>query len=409
MITEKFIARHPILNKERKTVAYELLFRNSDQNRFPTGFNDDQATKNIIYNSFLEIGIDEISSGKQLLINIDENTLHDDIILTLPTQKINLEILETIPPTTKNVERIKKLKEHGFNIVLDDFVLNNKTKMFVPLCSLIKLDIREMKWEQIEKEVALYKKFGKKVLAEKVETEDEFLKCKSLNFDYYQGFFFSKPQMLKKKSIQSNNYIVFSAYSALVNEKSYTEIANFISMDLGLAERFLKYSYDIITRKGKRTDKVSSVYQALCFIGYEDTLKFLNLSILNIANENNTPEEIIKMSFVRASFLQSIFSNNGNEYKNRAHLTGFFSLLHVLLDMPLLSILSKLNLHEDIEEALTYKEGDLGLALEIIEGLEKEDYSLVEDNAKSLNLSLKKVNHLYQQAIKWESKLKIFK
>lgn len=408
MITEKFIARHPILNKDKRTVAYELLFRNSEQNRFPVGYSDDQATKNIIYNSFLEIGIDEISSGKQILINIDEATLHDDIVLSLPTQKINLEILETIPPTNRNIERIKKLKNHGFNIVLDDFVLTKETKLLVPLSSLIKLDIREMEWDQIEKEVAFYKKYGKKVLAEKVETEEEFQRCKALNFDYYQGFFFNKPQMLRKKSIQSNNYIVFSAYSALVNEKSYTEIANFISMDLGLAERFLKYSYDIITRRGKRTDKVSSVYQALCFIGYEDTLKFLNLSILNIASENNAPEEIIKMSFIRAAFLQSIFSTKGNDYKNRAHLTGFFSLLHILLDMPLLSILSKLNLHEEIEEALAYKEGDLGLALEVIEGLENQDYEIVKDNAKELGLSLNKVNNLYQQAIKWESKFKIF-
>ncbi len=407
MITEKYIARQPIFNNKRNTVAYELLFREDGSNSFPVNVSATTATKNIIHHSSLEIGFDAIANGKKVLINIDEETLHSDIVYTLPVETVNLEILETVTPNEKNIERIKELKKYGFKIVLDDFILSPETKYFLPLTNLIKVDIRNRSWTQIKKDLFIYKKLGKKILAEKVETQNEFDTCKKLGFDFYQGYFFCRPKMLVKKCIKTQSHTVLSAYAALINEESYLDIANLISIDLGLSEKFLKYAFNIFRTKsknGKNLERISSVYQALCLIGCEETRIFLRLAILEITEDQNS-QEIIKMSFIRGRFLQSLYVNKGSEYKNRAHLVGFFSFLDVLLDTPMGTIVKQLNLHKDIDEAILYKKGRFGDGIKLIEAIENADFAEVRQLSKSFGIHLTTANTLYQKAIKWEYEL----
>lgn len=406
MISEKFVGRQPIFNRKGKTVAYELLFRTSEKNCYPVDISPNEATKQLISNSFLEIGIEEISSGKKVLINIDEESLHDNIIFSLPITKVNLEILETVAPTEKNINRINELKQYGFKIVLDDFVLNQDSKAFLKSCSLIKIDVQERNWDIIAKEVLYYKKLGKRVLAEKIETEEEFKKCRALQFDYFQGYFFKKPTIIKRKSLKTQEKTALAAYSALVNDKSYQDISNYLSMDLGLSERLLKYTHDVISKKknGNKCGKVSSVYQALCFVGRDDILSFIRLSILDITKTANT-EELIKMSFVRAKFIQSLFDGKGAELKNQAHLVGFFSLLDALLDVPLNRVLKSLNLHDDIYSAIVYEDGLLGEGLKLIKAIESMEVDIIKEQSKKFNIHHTRINTIYQQAIRWANSM----
>lgn len=407
MLTEKYIARQPVLNNKGNTVAYELLFRDSAENIFPNHVSPEEATNKLFHNSVLEIGLGALSSGKKILMNIDEVTLHNDLIFSLPSNIVNFEILETITPSEENINRIKDLKKRGFKIILDDFVLSKKTKDFLPLSNLIKIDIQGSSWSKIKKEVFIYKKLGKKILAEKVESDDEFKKCKELGFDFYQGYFFCHPKILSRKCIQSKSHAVLSAYSAMINEDSYLEIANFMSIDLGLSEKFLKYAFNIFINKTKKIneiERIGSVYQAICLIGYDDTLLFLRIAMLDLAKDNNI-EEVIKMSFIRGKFLQGLYSKNGAEHKNRAHLVGFFSLLDVLLDTPMSKIIKTLNLHKDIEDAILYQEGKFGDGLKLIQSIERNNLTDNRKLSKLFNMHVSTTNTLFQKSIEWEHSL----
>lgn len=406
MIVDKFVARQPILNNSKKTVAYELLFRNSTKNCYPLDVGNHQATRETIYNSFLEIGINEISGGKDILLNIDEKSLHDDLIFSLNKDLITLEILETVEPTSKNILRLKKLKSKGFRIALDDFDLKKENKSLVQYCDLVKIDIQATSWKKIERDVKIYKSLNKKILAEKVETNNEYERCKNLKFDYYQGYFFSTPELLQSKKIRSQQQIVLLSYKSLISEESYGKIAEIISKDLGLSEKFLRYTHDIMAQKRKRCEKVTSVFQALCFIGHQNTKHFFNLAMIELFSDDK-PDEVGTISFIRGRFLQLLFERNGRDWKEKAHLTGFFSLLDVLLSQDLQEVIPKLNLHEDIENAIMYKDGELGSGLKLVQAIENFDYEGIEKHSTDLEINVRDINTLYQKSIKWHHEIMI--
>lgn len=407
MIAERFVARQPILNKYSKTVAYELLFRNSSRNSYPVDIDSHTATQQTIYNSFLEIGLNEISSGKKILINIDEKSLHDDLIFNLPTEKVSLEILENIEPTGTNIERIKMLKRHGFEIALDDFILNSSSQMLLKYCSLIKIDIRATPVDTIKEHVKLYKKMKIKLLAEKVETHEEYEACKKMGFDFYQGYFFNKPEMISTKKIESQKHVVLLAYKSIFTEEPYPSIAEKISTDLGLSEKFLRYSNGIIEKKRKnvkkgRDMKITSVLQALSFIGHDHAKKFFNLAMIDLV-ESKKPMEIVDLSMIRGQFMSMLFETESKEIRDMAYLAGFFYKLDVLLDKDIRAVLMSLNLHEDIENAILKNEGQIGLALKLSEAIEQNDYDSIDKYAKELKTTIRTINTKYQRAIKWRN------
>lgn len=193
-----FIARQEIRDLDNKIVAYELLFRNSLINSYPENVKSHIATEKTIKNSLKEIGLDKVSNGKKILINVDERSLHTDLILSLPTNNVGIEILEDVPCSKENIKRISFLADLGFKIILDDFVLNQETIVLLDYCHVIKIDIKKTPLINILNDLKIYKERNIKILAEKIETLLEYEECKKNGFNFFQGYYFSKPEMLIK-------------------------------------------------------------------------------------------------------------------------------------------------------------------------------------------------------------------
>lgn len=182
-----YAARQPILNKKKQVVAYELLFRDSKKNCFPTDVAPDIATAKLLINSYLSIGLEEMTEGKPALVNFPMAILSEHLVNMVPYKNIIVEVLESTEPSDENFEVLVKLFHQGFTLALDDFIYSAAWDKFLPFVKLIKIDIIETPLLSIAHLIPHFRQYKVKLLAEKVETYDEFLEAKALGFDYYQG------------------------------------------------------------------------------------------------------------------------------------------------------------------------------------------------------------------------------
>ena len=198
-----YIARQPILNVDQKTVAFELLFRDGENNCFPN-IAPDKATSKIIVDNHLNFGIEELTGTCPAYINFHAGALIGQLPTFLDANKVVIEILEDVNISNELLNACKLLKAKGYTLALDDYDLDAKWDVFLPFIDIIKVDITEVNIVDVTPFLEKIKSFNITLLAEKVETHQEFEQYKALGFTLFQGYFFAKPEMIKKKSIAAS-------------------------------------------------------------------------------------------------------------------------------------------------------------------------------------------------------------
>jgi c-di-GMP-related signal transduction protein len=194
---EVFVARQPVLDRDRNLIAYELLFRGSQQESQARVSDDALATATVVRRAFGELGIDTVVGGALAFINVDAESLMSRMIETLPRDRVVIELLETIEIEPRIVSRCRQLKELGYRLALDDF--SRLTSDYYPLLELVdivKVDVLALDQESLAELVRLLKPWGAKLLAEKVESQQRARDCLALGFDFFQGFYFGRPAVL---------------------------------------------------------------------------------------------------------------------------------------------------------------------------------------------------------------------
>lgn len=197
---EIFLARQPIFDVDEGVFAYEILYRSGRSNAFD-GTEGDKASSEVIVNTFQTFGIENLSNQKPVFINFTENLIHDEVATLFPKELLVVELLEDIEPTKEIVEKCEELKKMGYKIALDDFLNLQGYDSLVELADIIKIDFMAMDREEIRDILLKFRKYDIEYLAEKVETRDEFEFAKTLGFKYYQGYFFSKPEIMSSKKL----------------------------------------------------------------------------------------------------------------------------------------------------------------------------------------------------------------
>ncbi len=198
-----YVARQPIFDRQKAVTGYELLFRDGVDNCFPN-VNADEATSKLITQHHLLLGVEKITSGKQAFINFSADTLIHHFPTSIDPKSMVIEILETVPISDELLTACKELHKMGYRLALDDHDFDAKWDVFLPYVSIIKVDVRMFNMLQISKYLRRIAKYPVTLLAEKVETADEYEQLKQLGFDLYQGYFFARPEMLKHKQLGSN-------------------------------------------------------------------------------------------------------------------------------------------------------------------------------------------------------------
>lgn len=393
-----YAARQPILDVNKNLYAYELLFRDGVDNVFP-GIDENEATSRIIEGSQFNLGIEHLTGNKPAFINFTLETILKNYPTMVPPCSLVVEILETVQPGKKLLEAVKELKSLGYVIALDDYEHKPVWRHFFPYVDLIKIDLRAMSFEEIEQVIADISDFPDiKLLAEKVETSEEFEKCKLLGFEYFQGYFFSKPEMVKTKTLSPAQMTLAELlYETSTPEIDLPKVTQIFERDINLSYKLLRYTNSAAF---KRRAEISTIKQALVVLGKYELKKFLSL-LFTASVSDDKPVELLNLAMVRARFCENLASLEGSADSSMAFLTGMMSLIDAILDQSIEMVMEQLPLSAEIKDALVNKKGVLADYLNLALAYEQGDWENELAIEEQLKLSERQVPATYSNAINW--------
>ncbi len=393
-----YAARQPILDVNKNLYAYELLFRDGVDNVFP-GIDEDEATSRIIEGSQFNLGIEHLTGNKPAFINFTLDTILKNYPTMVPPASLVVEILETVQPGKKLLESVKELKNQGYVIALDDYEHKPIWRHFFPYIDLIKIDLRAMSFDEIEQVIADISDFPDiKLLAEKVETSEEFEKCKQMGFQYFQGYFFSKPEVVKTKTLSPAQMTLAELlYETSTPEIDLPKVTQIFERDINLSYKLLRYTNSAAF---KRRAEISTIKQALVVLGKYELKKFLSL-LFAASVSDEKPIELLNLAMVRARFCENLASLEGSADSSMAFLTGMMSLIDAILDQSIEMVMEQLPLSSDIKDALIHKKGILADYLSLALAYEQGDWENELAIEEQLKLSGRQVPATYSNAINW--------
>ncbi len=396
-----YVARQPILNSKRHTLGYELLFRDGEKNCFPQHVDADRATYRLIVENFLSLGTNPGIEHSRCFINFTYNTLIRRLPLILPRTKIVIEVLETCSPTDELFEAIQEFHSKGYLIALDDFVYTPEWERFLPYVKIIKLDVMAMgieaACETVKEQLAKGRK--KRYLAERVETEEEFRAAREAGFRFFQGYFFSKPEMVKQRYVSPKHVIAMQLFQEVCKEHvNFKRVEQLVSKDVALSYKLLRFVNSMTERLEV---PISSFRQALVYLGQDKLKIFVSLAVASYISTHK-PKELYNLSLQRAQFCQLMaIRRQFLEHKEQAFLIGLFSVLDALLDVSLDVIIDQLPLTDSVKDALNKRVGPFGELLNIEECFERADWQGVASHCELLGLPYDDVTRDLNEAQRW--------
>jgi len=391
-----FVARQPIIDRNKVRLGYELLYRSNELNRADFA-NGDNASSHVIFNSFMEIGIGNIVGESLAFINITENVILDETYKLMFSKKVVLELLEDIIPTPEVIEGVKRLKNQGYQIALDDFQYSSRFDELLPLIDYIKLDVLELDDEAILQELSHLKEYNVKLIAEKVEDLDMYGFCRDLGFDYFQGYYFHKPQVVKHKNIPPNKLVVLNLLRQLCQiDFDFEKMEKSISQDATLTYKLIRYVNSAAFSERK---EISSIKDALSLVGVNVIRKWAQLIIMMQLSEGK-PRELLVSALVRARMCELLGDKTQNN-SDTMFTIGLFSLLDALMDEPLALLLEQLAFSEDINFSLLSYGGVHGEILKNAILYEQGKWLKLTNSGVDTNIYCS----CYMEAIKWSDEI----
>lgn len=396
---DAYVARQPIFNLKKKIYGYELLFRNSMAKYVP-GIDGDEATSTVLGNSLFNIGMDKLIGKKKSFINFTQNLLIKKVPLLLPKSETVVEILEDVEPTPELIAACQEMSRKGYAIALDDFVYKPELQPLIDLADIIKFDFRASSLTDIESYLQQIQRHnGLHLLAEKVETYEEFNAAKEMGFDYFQGYFFCKPELVKSKEISGSQLSLLQIMAA-VNQPDFDtgSLEKLIAPDVSISYKLLRYINSAFFAKAQ---DITSIQQALVYMGETEIRRFVSLIAMSNLGKGK-PDELIRASCIRAKFCERLASASRTPVVSAELFTlGMFSLIDAILDQPMAEVMAKLPLGQNIKEALIHRKGPLIGYLGLVEFYEKGHWVPATRVSNALDIATEQLPELYAEACQW--------
>ncbi len=393
-----YLARQPIYDVMRKLSAYELLYRADERNYFAEGIDGDQATAILVSDAITVFGVNNITNGHPAFINFTKNLLLEDFALTLSPKEVVIEILEDTVVDESLIQKVKELKNQNYIIALDDYMGGSEFADIIEYVDIIKVDFAGLDRKEIKEIAERFKKLGKKLLAEKVETEEDFLYAIGCGYELFQGYYFSKPNILKGQSTKLDSI----GYSDIIVELSkfspdFQSLTQAIKVNPSLTYKLLQY---VNTLKFEQKVTITSIRMALVTIGINEIRRWM---LLIMAREfcKEKRDELLKTAFIRGVFAEKL-AVRSDQYKERAHeafLMGVFSMMDSISGVPLNNILEELPLSEDVKNALSGEENKFRRLLEFVIHYEEADWDEVYKELSVYDLDIEAVLRLYLECV----------
>ena len=390
----RYLARQPILDTRGRVHAYELLFRSGPENRFPGG-DGDFATRTILDNSIL-FGFEKLTRGLPAFVNCTSAVISEEQVRVLPPALTVLEIPDSVEPTPVFLHACMRLKSLGFRLALDDFVWQPSLQPLVSMADYIKIDF--LKSSALERRAVLARLPSETLLiAAKLHTRANFEIARTEGFTLFQGHYLAAPAMVRASKIPTNKIFHLQLLQLLQEDPiDLHRLGELVKRDAGLTYRLLRL---VNSPAWAMRQEVRNIEMALIAVGDDH---FRRLASVAIASEINNGEgsELLRMAFVRARFCEltaPLFDLDPGEQ----YLIGLFSLLPIMLKVPMLEVLIALPLRQPVQDALFGEPGPIRLPLQCIEAEERGEWQRNHTLALEYDLTPEDLGACYSSAVLW--------
>lgn len=395
-----YVARQPIFDQHKNIYAYELLFRDGAINHMPD-VDGDVATTALLTNTLFTIGMDTLVRGHKSFINFTQNLLERRVPLLLPKETTVIEVLENVKPDSRVISACAHMAAAGYMIALDDFVYLPELDPLIAVANIIKFDFQSTPPAAIAAYLKQLPQHDLCLLAEKVETYDEFEAAQKMGFHLFQGYFFCRPEIIHGRGIQGSQ-INLMMIMAQINQADFSRdgLERLIARDMGISFKLFKYLNSAFFA---RASKVSSVKQALVYLGENEIRRFVSLIAMSRLAEGK-PSELIRTAGVRGKFCE-LMGEHAHERTAPSEMftLGMFSLIDAVVDQPMDKILNELPLSDGIKNALIDARGRLAGYIELVRSYETGQWNRVARLAQALKLDDRLVPTLYKDACDWSN------
>lgn len=368
-----FVGRQAIYDRSLNVHAYELLYRRGGESRgadFPSG---DLATAHVLSDAFLEIGAQRLAGDVPCFLNLTEGYITGELPLPLPHERVVVEVLEDVLPTEAVIEGVERLKERGVRIALDDYIHREGNGPLLEMAEYVKIDLRAQDRDATRELVTELKKWNVKLLAEKVETEEELKFCQELGFDYFQGFFLNKPEVVKGHRVPSNRVGLLRILSRLLDPNvEMQSLGELISQDVSLAYKLMRHSNSTLFAP---QEEIKAIQHSLVLLGLRAIREIVSLIIL--IDLDDRPGDLVTQSLTRARMCQKLAERAGYDDPSEFFTVGLFSNLDALTRVPMDQVLAGLPLSGKLSAALLEGAGTMGAALDCVRAFERGEWDRV--------------------------------
>lgn len=387
-----FVGRQPIYRDGVDVFAYELLSRDSELNR--AAFTDgDKATAQLLLNTFLDIGLEQVVGGHLAFVNVTRNFLLSDYSTALPKNRVVYEIGPDTLIDQILLSKLSQLRKGGYCIALDNFVYNEELRPLLEVANIVKLDVQALGRTLTAQHMRDLRSFGVKVLAQKVESHDEYQYCRDVGFDYYQGYFFCKPQVLSETKIPFNRLSTLNLLAKLQDPNvTINEVEHAVGQDLAISYRILRYLNSPMLAMPR---KIESLRHAIALVGTRLISNWASLILLDAIEEK--PRELMITSMVRAHMCQQLGAAMHQKNVDQFFTVGLFSLLDALVDRPMADALEQLPLVDDVKDAILHQKGLMAQALDCVRAYEYCDW----EHTTCGSLDEKSIREAFLRSVAW--------
>ncbi|MRR51268.1 MAG: EAL domain-containing protein, partial [Rhodocyclaceae bacterium] len=400
-----FLARQPILNRDQQQVAYELLFRSG--HHADARITDGQhATATVISHAFSHLSLSAALGHYRAFVNVDKDFLHDDAIQLMPADKVVIEVLEGSQVTPEVVARCAELKEKGYTLALDDFTrVTSDYLPLLPLAEIIKVDLTLVSNAELPALVAQLRPLVPQLLAEKVETQEQYEFCRRLGFDLYQGYYFAHPAIISGRRLLPTQMTTLRLIAQIARDDETHAIERTLKEDPALSFSLLRLVNSVAA--GNR-GHISSMRQAIIVLGRQQIARWLQL-LLYASPGSTGISPLLIMAALRGRFSELLAERSCKKdggMKDAAYMAGILSLTPALLGQPLEEILMALNLSLPIQDALLHRKGILGAILDMSEEVEAGTVPACQDCLHKLPLlDTEDLNVCHAEALAWANQI----
>jgi EAL and modified HD-GYP domain-containing signal transduction protein len=402
MSSNAYIARQPIVDAKHQLFGYELLFRHSANAQSARIDNDVDAGITVISNTLMNMGTEWLLKGKMAFVNMEASMLMSSFSTLLPPEKVIIEVLETVKVTPEVLERLSELKQAGYRFALDDYYYLPETEPLLALASYVKLDVLAHSPAELANLVRQVRKYPVELVAEKVETPEQFRHCQALGFDLFQGYYFAHPENLAAKIINPVYGTVVQLLEKVRQEADAKELETLFKKDVALTFKLLRY---INSAGFGLSCEVQSIRHAVSILGMQPLYRWLTLLLVTAGGAPTMPT-LARTAITRGRLCELIGKgclSKGDQ--DNLFIVGVFSLLPAFLEMPMEQVLERIVIPEKLVDALADRSGIYGPFLALTEAVESGDTAQLERLTSSLMLTPEQVSQAHLQALAWVEQL----